>query len=91
MMTRDGKLLIGDSPLRPQIEEKVNRLGLAARTTIGPQPEITLGMIGAMDVFVLPSFTEQRKLSPQRALAQLVQHPFNMRASRQRLQEIYES
>lgn len=56
-------LLIGDGPLRPAIEEKIAQLGLSARATVGPQPEISPLMVGAMDVFVLPSLYEGLPIS----------------------------
>ena len=51
-------LLIGDGPRRAAVESKVEGLGLAGRATIGPQPAVAPCMIGAMDVFVLPSHAE---------------------------------
>jgi glycosyltransferase involved in cell wall biosynthesis len=53
-------LLVGDGMLRPSIEQKIAQTGLANRNTVGPRPqtEIPRLMMGAMDVFVLPSISE---------------------------------
>jgi len=52
-------LLIGDGPLRPVIEQKVIWKGLAERVVFaGIRPDVPRLMLGAMDVFVLPSFHE---------------------------------
>ena len=52
-------LLVGDGALRPAIEQKVARAGLADRVVFaGVRPDVPRLMLGAMDVFVLPSFHE---------------------------------
>jgi glycosyltransferase involved in cell wall biosynthesis len=49
-------LLIGDGPLRPQVEQKVRVLALEKRFTFtGVRSDVPRLMRGAMDVFVLPS------------------------------------
>jgi glycosyltransferase involved in cell wall biosynthesis len=52
-------LLVGDGPLRPAIERKVAQLGLEDRVTFaGLRTDVPSLMLGAMDVFVMPSFYE---------------------------------
>ena len=52
-------LLIGDGSLRPEIEQKVIQLGLTDRIIFpGVRPDVPQLMLGAMDVFLLPSFHE---------------------------------
>jgi glycosyltransferase involved in cell wall biosynthesis len=52
-------LLVGDGPLRPVIEQKVIQKGLADQVVFaGLRPDIPRLMLGAMDVFVLPSLHE---------------------------------
>jgi len=52
-------LLVGDGPLRSVIEEKVKRLGLTDHCIFtGIYPNVSRLMLGAMDVFVLPSLYE---------------------------------
>ncbi len=52
-------LLVGDGPLRPQIEAKVASLGLTDRVIFaGLRPDVPRLMKGAMDVFVFPSLYE---------------------------------
>lgn len=52
-------LLIGDGPLRPEIEAQVKALGLAEKTVFaGGRSDVPRLMLGAMDVFVLPSHFE---------------------------------
>jgi glycosyltransferase involved in cell wall biosynthesis len=52
-------LLVGDGPLRPAIEQQVAQAGLANRVTFaGLRPDVPRMMLGAMDVFVLPSLFE---------------------------------
>lgn len=52
-------LLVGDGQLRPAIEQKVVSLGLANRTIFaGLRPDVFRLMLGAMDIFVLPSHHE---------------------------------
>ena len=52
-------LLMGDGPLRSQVEQKVKQMGLANQIIFaGVQPQIPRLMLGAMDVFLLPSLHE---------------------------------
>lgn len=52
-------LLVGDGDLRPDIATKVERLGLSQRVVFaGPRDDVPRLMLGAMDVFVLPSWFE---------------------------------
>ena len=51
-------LLIGDGPLRPEMEEKVRQLGLSERVIFtGIRSDIP-DLLQAMDIFVLPSLYE---------------------------------
>lgn len=52
-------LLIGDGPLRPQIERQVTQMGLGDRVIFtGTRPDVAKLMLGAMDVFLFPSLFE---------------------------------
>lgn len=52
-------LLIGDGPLRPEIEKKVKSFGLVDKVIFaGVRSDVPRLMKGAMDVFVMPSFHE---------------------------------
>jgi glycosyltransferase involved in cell wall biosynthesis len=52
-------LLLGDGILRPQIEQKIAQLGLKEKVILaGVRDDIPRLMLGAIDVFVLPSFHE---------------------------------
>jgi glycosyltransferase involved in cell wall biosynthesis len=52
-------LLVGDGPLRPDVERKVARLRLGEAVVFaGARPDVPRLMRGAMDLFVLPSFFE---------------------------------
>lgn len=52
-------LLVGDGSLRPAIEQKVAQAGLANRVIFtGVRPDVSRLMLGAMDVFLLPSLFE---------------------------------
>ena len=52
-------LLVGEGPLRSQVEQKVKQMGLADRVIFaGGQPNVPRLMLGAMDVFLLPSLHE---------------------------------
>lgn len=52
-------LLVGDGPLRPQIEEKLTLLGIRERVIFtGVRADIHRLMLGAMDSFVFPSLYE---------------------------------
>jgi glycosyltransferase involved in cell wall biosynthesis len=51
-------LLIGDGPLRPEIEAQLTRAGLAPRVTFtGSRPDVAR-LMRAMDVFLFPSVIE---------------------------------
>jgi glycosyltransferase involved in cell wall biosynthesis len=52
-------LLIGAGPLRPKIEQQVVQRGLQDRTIFaGSRSDVPRLMLGAMDIFVLPSLCE---------------------------------
>jgi glycosyltransferase involved in cell wall biosynthesis len=52
-------LLVGDGPLRPDIEQKVAQLGLTDKVIFaGERSDVSQLMLSAMDVFVLPSSHE---------------------------------
>ena len=52
-------LLVGDGPLRPEVEERVGVLGLKDRIVFaGLRSDIPRLMMGAMDVFLMPSVHE---------------------------------
>ncbi len=52
-------LLVGDGPLRPQVQRQVNALGLRDRVIFaGVRADVPRLMRGAMDVFVFPSLYE---------------------------------
>lgn len=52
-------LLVGDGPLRPAIERKVENLGLRDKVIFaGVRADVPRLMLGAMDVFILPSLWE---------------------------------
>jgi glycosyltransferase involved in cell wall biosynthesis len=52
-------LLVGDGPLRQEIEEKVNQLGLKDKVIFtGLRSDVPRLMMGAMNVFLLPSLNE---------------------------------
>jgi glycosyltransferase involved in cell wall biosynthesis len=52
-------LLVGDGPLRPAIEHRIARAGIADKTIFtGVRSDVPRLMLGAMDVFVLPSLFE---------------------------------
>lgn len=52
-------VLIGEGPLRCEIERQARQLGIRSRTKfLGSRPDVPRLMAGAMDVFVLPSLWE---------------------------------
>jgi glycosyltransferase involved in cell wall biosynthesis len=52
-------LLVGDGPLKPDIERQIDELGLTGRVILaGLRPDVPRLMLGAMDVFVFPSLYE---------------------------------
>jgi glycosyltransferase involved in cell wall biosynthesis len=56
---RSHLVLLGEGRLRPVIEQKATRLGLAGRITfVGSRPDVPRLMLGAFDVFALPSLYE---------------------------------
>jgi glycosyltransferase involved in cell wall biosynthesis len=57
-------LLVGDGPLRPSIQTQAGQMGLGDRTIFtGLREDVPRLMMGAMDVFLLPSFYEGLPLS----------------------------
>jgi len=56
---RTPVLLVGDGPLRPDIERQVAQAGLAERVIFaGIRPDVPRIMLGAMDLFLFPSLFE---------------------------------
>jgi glycosyltransferase involved in cell wall biosynthesis len=56
---RSHLLLLGEGRLRPVIEQKAARLGLSGRITFaGSRPDVPRLMLGAFNVFALPSLYE---------------------------------
>jgi glycosyltransferase involved in cell wall biosynthesis len=52
-------LLVGDGPLRPQIEQQAIGLGLADQVVFaGSRSDVARLMLGAMDLFLFPSHYE---------------------------------
>jgi glycosyltransferase involved in cell wall biosynthesis len=52
-------LLVGDGPLRPAIERRIEEVGLANRAVLtGPRRDVPRLMLGAMDALVFPSVFE---------------------------------
>ena len=52
-------LLVGTGELRPDIERRVKRAGLEGRAVFaGSRPDVPRLMMGAMDIFMFPSFYE---------------------------------
>lgn len=52
-------LLVGDGPLRPTIVQRVEQAGLAGHVIFaGVRPDVPRLMLGAMDVFLMPSLYE---------------------------------
>jgi glycosyltransferase involved in cell wall biosynthesis len=52
-------LLVGDGPLRPQIEARARDLGIEKNVIFaGARSDVPCLMLGAMDVFILPSLWE---------------------------------
>jgi len=63
-------LLIGDGPLRPAVQERVAEMGLGDRVVFaGLRPDVPRILLGAMDVFLLPSLWEGLPLSGLEAQA----------------------
>lgn len=63
-------LLIGQGPLEEQIRSAAGRLGIASRVTVaGARPDVARLMLGAMDVFVMPSIAEGLGLAAVEAQA----------------------
>jgi glycosyltransferase involved in cell wall biosynthesis len=52
--SRVRPFLVGDGPLRPEVERRAAELGLRAVFT-GSRPDVPRLMLGAMDVFLFPS------------------------------------
>jgi glycosyltransferase involved in cell wall biosynthesis len=52
-------LLVGDGPLRPEVEQQARQAGLQERVIFaGSRPDVARLLRGAIDVFVLPSHYE---------------------------------
>ncbi|MBM3187143.1 MAG: glycosyltransferase family 1 protein [Chloroflexi bacterium] len=52
-------LLVGDGPLRPGVERRVRELGMASRVTFaGARSDVPDLLLGAVDLFCLPSRSE---------------------------------
>jgi glycosyltransferase involved in cell wall biosynthesis len=52
-------LLVGDGALRPDIEQKIAQMGLSERVILtGVRSDVSRLMLGAMDMFLFPSFCE---------------------------------
>ncbi|MGO9691540.1 MAG: glycosyltransferase [Syntrophobacteraceae bacterium] len=52
-------LLVGDGPLRSQVEQKTAQLGLTGKVIFaGIRTDIPRLMLGAMDIFIMPSLYE---------------------------------
>ena len=70
--SRDDRLrllLIGDGPLRPKLEALVRELGLASRVRfLGVRSDVP-EILGAADIFVLPSLWEGNPLAVMEAMA----------------------
>ncbi|MCR4407653.1 MAG: glycosyltransferase family 4 protein [Anaerolineae bacterium] len=64
-------LFIGDGPMRPQLERRIEELGLQDRITmLGFKPWWeTPGYLNAMDIFAFPSYTEACGLALLEAMA----------------------
>jgi glycosyltransferase involved in cell wall biosynthesis len=56
---RTHLLLVGDGPLRPEIERQIAEVGLGKKATLaGLRPDVPRLLRGAMDVFLFPSLYE---------------------------------
>jgi glycosyltransferase involved in cell wall biosynthesis len=63
-------LLIGEGPLERKIQERAQSLGIAERVQFtGPRSDVARLMLGAMDVFVMPSLYEGLGLAAVEAQA----------------------
>lgn len=62
-------LLIGDGPLRGELERRAERLGIASRFVFAGFRSDAAGLIKAMDVFVLPSLRENLPVALLEAMA----------------------
>jgi L-malate glycosyltransferase len=62
-------LLVGDGPLRPEIEQQVGALGLSSRVRfLGIRPDVP-DLLAIADVFALPSLSEAASLTLMEAMA----------------------
>jgi glycosyltransferase involved in cell wall biosynthesis len=67
---RTRLLLVGDGPLRPAIEQRVIELGLSECVIFaGPRSDVARLLLGAVDVFVMPSLYEGLPLAGLEAQA----------------------
>lgn len=63
-------LLVGDGPLRPALQARAARLGISNRVIFaGSREDVPRLMMGAMDIFVLPSLFEGLPLAAVEAQA----------------------
>lgn len=62
-------LIIGDGPIRHQLQQQAERLGLARSIIFGGHREDAVALIRAMDVFVLPSLRENLPVALLEAMA----------------------
>lgn len=54
-----GLVMVGDGPMRPQLEAKVDALGLRPRTTFAGNRSDVVPWLQALDVFALPSYANE--------------------------------
>jgi len=52
-------LVVGDGPMRPVIEERISRLGIAAKVRLTGRQDAVERWFQAMDVFCLPSYANE--------------------------------
>ncbi|QOY90870.1 glycosyltransferase [Paludibaculum fermentans] len=62
-------LLAGDGHLRGAVEQQIAALGLGSRVTLLGRRDDVAGILGASDIFVLPSLWEGNPLSVMEAMA----------------------
>jgi glycosyltransferase involved in cell wall biosynthesis len=54
-----GALIVGDGPLRPQIEREIQRLGVDQKVRLVGEAQDVRPFLASMDIFVLPSDTPE--------------------------------
>lgn len=62
-------VVTGDGPIRRELEQRIEALGLADRVTMTGYVEGTTALVAKMDVYVLPSLSEGLNMSLLEALA----------------------